>query len=61
MVTIFSLHAILHNCIISNGLTLRLLQLILPLLQKEVDELLAMDTIDPCTGGAGFYSNVSGS
>ena len=31
-----------------------------PIIQKEVDVLLANGTIEPLTGGAGFYSNVCG-
>ena len=29
-----------------------------PIIQKVLDKLLAMDDIEPLTGGAGFYSNV---
>ena len=29
-----------------------------PIIQKEVDELLAMGVIEPSSGGAGFYSNM---
>ena len=29
-----------------------------PIIQKEVDELLAMGAIEPSSGGAGFYSSV---
>ena len=29
-----------------------------PIIQKEVDELLAMGAIEPLSGGAGVYSNV---
>ena len=29
-----------------------------PVIQKEVDELLAKGAIEPSSGGAGFYSNV---
>ena len=29
-----------------------------PIIQKQVDELLSKGVIKPCSGGAGFYSNV---
>ena len=29
-----------------------------PIIEKEVDELLAKGATEPLTGGAGFYSNV---
>ena len=29
-----------------------------PIIQKEVDEILAKDVTEPCTGSASFYSNV---
>ena len=29
-----------------------------PIIQKEVDELLAKGAIEPLMGGAGFYSNI---
>ena len=29
-----------------------------PVIQKEVDELLAKGAIEPSSGGAGFYSNI---
>ena len=30
-----------------------------PIIQKEVNELLAKEAIEPSSGGAGFYSSVS--
>ena len=30
-----------------------------PVIQKEVDELLAKGAIEPSSGGAGFYSSMS--
>ena len=49
----FILVAILHYSIITNGLTLKLLQLIILFVKKEVDDLLAKDTTEPSIGGAG--------
>ena len=51
MVTIFNLDVTFCYSVISNSLTLRLLQLIIPLSR-------AKGTIEPLTGGAGFYSSV---
>ena len=57
-VKIFSLGAILHYSMISDCLTLRLLQHINLLSQKVVDELWAKGAIELSTIGTGFDSNV---
>ena len=57
-VTIFSLgHAppLLCNCWQLNE---KVAATHLPIIQKEVDELLSKGVIEPCSGGAGFYSSV---
>ena len=43
---------------ISDGSPYRLLQLIIPLSRREVDDLLGKGAFEPSTGGAGFYSNI---
>ena len=56
----FRLGVVLHYSITSSSLTLQLLPATAHhhVIQKEVDEPLAMGAIEPSTGGAGFYPNV---
>ena len=57
-VTIFSLGPILPCSVTSNSSVSRQLQLIIPIIQKEVDQLLAKGAVEPSSGGAGFYSSM---
>ena len=54
MVTIFSLDVALYFSRISNGLTIRLLWLIIPFSRKKVDELFARGAIESFTGVLAF-------
>ena len=56
--TIFSLGTVLPYSLSLNGLTLKVLLLIILLTRKSFDKLLANGTIETSIGGAGFYSNV---
>ena len=56
-VTIFSLGPLLPCSITSQQFNVKVAAAHHPVIQKEVDELLAKGVIEPSSGGAGFYSS----
>ena len=57
-VTIFSLGAIIHYSVIIKWFNIQVATAHHPVIQKELDEILAQWTIEPLTVGADIYSNV---
>ena len=57
-VTIFNFRPILPCSVTSGSLIIKVATIHHSIIQKEVDELLAKGTIEPSSGGAGFYSSM---